>query len=140
MPASRTGGRPREGRRHRGPLVPLRGRFPLVFTGALAEDRFLSCSLNVVWPNPALPGPPIHGGGGREVLEVPGGCVRDDAIKSHAVSSGSKIEDQQFTGWLSYPDIQRSTDAFARLQKELHARGLAVNKWSRDLIIPHDWR
>ena len=69
-----------------------------------------------------------------------GDAFKKTRVKSHAVASGSKIEDQQFTGWLSYPDIQRSSDAFALLQKELHARGLAVKQWSRDLIIPHDWR
>ena len=61
-------------------------------------------------------------------------------LETDPVSSGSNVEDRRFAGWLSYPDIRRATAAFERLRDDLHARGLGIRQWTRDLIIPRDWR
>jgi len=36
--------------------------------------------------------------------------------------------------------LRLATAAFERLRDDLHARGLGIRQWTRDLIIPRDWR
>jgi len=105
-----------------------------------AEERFLSCSLNIAWPDPALSDSHRSDQNSWMVLNSLGAAFKVMRLQTDAVSSGSKVEHNQFTGWLSYPDIRRATVAFEQLQEELHTRGLGIKQWTRDLIIPRDWR
>ncbi len=73
-------------------------------------------------------------------LNALGAAFQAMCLETDDSSSGSKVEHHQFSGWLSYPDIRRAMAAFEHLQKNLHARGLSVRQWTRDLIIPRDWR
>jgi len=107
---------------------------------APAEERFLSCSLNLAWPDPALSAFPCSDEDARRILDALGAAFTAIREKTDAGSSDSKVEHHQFAGWLSYPDIRRATDAFKLLQDDLHARGLGIKQWTRDLIIPRDWR
>jgi hypothetical protein len=105
-----------------------------------AEERFLSCSLNIAWPDPTVPAFQCSDEDARLILDALGAAFEAMREKMDAVSSGSKVEHHQFAGWLSYPDIRRATAAFERLRDDLHARGLGIRQWTRDLIIPRDWR
>ena len=107
---------------------------------APAEERFLSCSLNIAWPDPALPAFSCSDEEARMTLKALGDAFEAMRLETNPVSSGSNVEDHQFSGWLSYPDIRRATAAFERLREDLHARGLGIRQWTRDLIIPRDWR
>ena len=107
---------------------------------APAEERFLSCSLNLAWPDPAISAFQCSDEEAWSLLMDLEIAFEATRVESDAVSSGSKFENQQFSGWLSYPDIRRATAAFERLQKHLHARGLGIRQWTRDMIIPRDWR
>ncbi len=105
-----------------------------------AEDRFLSCSLNVNWPDPAIPEFHCSDQDTWIILNALGAAFKAMRLKTDTVSSGSKVEDRQFSGWISYPDIRRATAAFDRLRGDLHKRGLGIRQWTRDLIIPRDAR
>jgi len=107
---------------------------------APAEDRFLSCSMNIAWPNPALPAVECSDEDAGTTVRALVDAFEVLRTKTRAVSSRSKVEHRQFAGWLSYPDIKRASAAFQLLQKELHARGLGIKQWTRDLIIPREWR
>ncbi len=105
-----------------------------------AEERFLSCSLNVTWPDPARSAFQCSDEDARRILNALEAAFETTRLETDAVSSGSKVENRQFSGWLSYPDIRRATAAFERLQEDLHARGFSIKQWTRDMIIPRDWR
>jgi hypothetical protein len=107
---------------------------------APAEERFLSCSLNLSWPDPELSAFSCSDEEARVAMDALGDAFMAIRLETDPLSSGSNVEHHEFTGWLSYPDIRRATAAFDRLQDDLHARGLGIRQWTRDLIIPRDWR
>ncbi|MDR3636324.1 MAG: J domain-containing protein [Isosphaeraceae bacterium] len=107
---------------------------------ALGNDRFLSCSLNVTWPSEA------HGDEARSVAD-PAGIVQEltDVFSemqslSGATSSNSQTEEERFSGWLSYPSLNKATIAFRELHHALRSRGFSVRSWTRDLTIPRERR
>jgi DnaJ domain len=51
----------------------------------------------------------------------------------------SRIEDGQFTGWLSYVDVLTAQDAFLTFRDMLQAHGLTVKLYTRDERVPFDW-
>jgi curved DNA-binding protein CbpA len=104
------------------------------------DERFLSCSLNIAWPDDAL---------AAQAASIPHAEVtlRDltevfDKVSAQtgAASAHRKVEDHTFAGWLSYTNVDRAWEAFKQLRDALHARGLGVKQWTRDLIIPREWR
>ncbi len=105
-----------------------------------AQERFLSCSLNITWPDPALADFQCSDQNALMILTALEAAFKAMRVRTDAVSSGSNVEQHQFSGWLSYPDIRRATAAFESLQMDLHARGLSIKQWTRDMIIPRDWR
>jgi hypothetical protein len=103
------------------------------------EDRFLSCSLNLTWPNPDLAGQGGPPGGADETLRRLADAFDVVHTQTPVTNSRCKIEDGRFQGWLSYASTQLAGDAFKRLHEELNARGLSVKQWTRDLIVPREW-
>jgi hypothetical protein len=104
------------------------------------EDRFLSCSLNITWPDPELAGrggPPEPA---DETLRNLSESFQAVHSQTPVTSARYKVEDNRFQGWLSYAGTQVAAEAFKRLHKELNARGLSVKQWTRDLIVPREWR
>ena len=55
------------------------------------------------------------------------------------LSSRSRIEDGQFVGWLSYPDVVRAMLAFEALKEALSFHGFQVKLRTRDELIPQEW-
>jgi DnaJ domain len=55
------------------------------------------------------------------------------------VAARSRIEDGQFVGWLSYPDVLTAQDAFLNLRETFGKRGLTVKLQTRDERVPFDW-
>ena len=104
------------------------------------EDRFLSCNLNLSWPD-------------QGVAER-GELIRDQAailmtlheifdqmiISTRVVASRSRAEEDRFAGWLAYSNFDRTWKAVNTLHQLLRARGLGLRQWSRDLFIPRGWR
>jgi len=104
------------------------------------EERFLSCCMNISWPDPELTsrGGPIPDA--EETLQKLTDAFTEVHVHTPVTNSRCKVQDQKFQGWLSYPTTQLAWSAFNKLHQELNARGLSVKQWTRDLIIPRDWR
>jgi hypothetical protein len=100
------------------------------------EQRFLSCSLNLNWPDPELTTPPSQIEGGEKILQDLGEVFDALCVQSQATTSRSAVLDGRFTAWLSYPSNDRASAAFTLLREMLHAVGLVVNQWSRDIVLP----
>ena len=105
-----------------------------------SDQHFLSCSLNLTWPAPDLKVAPTSIDGADEVLKGLDAVVAELSAQSRALSSRTSVEEGRYSGWVSYPNAERAAAALARLRLLLHARGLAINEWSRDMIIPRQWR
>jgi hypothetical protein len=104
------------------------------------EDRFLSCCLNISWPDPDLARSAETIADGAETLHKLTEVFQDIHIHTPVTNSKCKVEDDKFQGWLSYSSTQLAWSAFNKLHEGLNARGLGVKQWTRDLIIPRDWR
>ena len=106
------------------------------------EDRFLSCTLNITWPEPKLAS---HADAGSiadapEILRLLTAAFEEVHLHTPVTSSMSKVEDGRFQAWLSYSSSQQAAQAFNALHHELNERGLSVKQWTRDLLIPREWR
>jgi hypothetical protein len=104
-----------------------------------SDDRFLSCCLNISWPDPELASRAASIPGADEILLDLKEAFEEVHIHTPVVNSSCQIEDHKFQGWLSYSSTQLVWKAFNKLHEELNARGLSVKQWTRDLIIPRDW-
>jgi hypothetical protein len=102
------------------------------------EDRFLSCCLNISWPDSELSGRAADIPDGEETLRRLTEAFESVHIQTPAINSRCKVEDHRFQGWLSYSSTQLAWGAFNKLHEELNARGLSVKQWTRDLIIPRE--
>jgi ribosomal protein S12 methylthiotransferase accessory factor YcaO len=104
------------------------------------DDRFLSCSLNIAWPAAALAGRAASIPHAEATLHALTEVFDELSPRSGAIAAQRKVEDHKFEGWLSYSNVDRAWEAFKQLRDALHARGLGVKQWTRDLIIPRGWR
>jgi curved DNA-binding protein CbpA len=104
------------------------------------EDRFLSCSLNISWPDPELASRAESIPDAEETLRHLTEVFNELHTHTPVTNSRCKVDDHKFQGWLCYPSTQLAWNGFNKLHEELNARGLAVKAWTRDLIIPRDWR
>ena len=55
------------------------------------------------------------------------------------LGSRSRIEDGQFVGWLSYPNVLQAEAGFRILQEALSAHDLRVSLRTRDEPLPTEW-
>jgi DnaJ domain len=104
------------------------------------EDRFLSCSLNVSWPDQDAALRPMSHDEGVQVLTALQDAFDQMIINTRAVSSRSRAEDEQFGGWLAYSNFDRAFKALGVMHDLLRSRGLGMRQWSRDLFIPRSRR
>jgi hypothetical protein len=56
------------------------------------------------------------------------------------LASRSRIEDGQFVGWLSYPDVVQAMMGFESLKNTLSSHHLQVELRTRDEQIPQEWQ
>jgi len=56
-----------------------------------------------------------------------------------ALATRSRIEDGQFVGWASFPDVVAAQAGFLALRERLQAHDLTVHLQTRDEIIPASW-
>jgi hypothetical protein len=105
-----------------------------------SQDRFLSCCLNISWPDPTLASRAESLPGADEILRQLTEAF--EAVRGQIPVTGAlcEVEDHRFQGWLSYAGTQPAWKAFNTLHQELNARGLSVKQWTRDLIIPRQWQ
>lgn len=104
------------------------------------QERFLSCSLNINWPDAARMEPgatiPDH----EQTLAALAEIFDATIIGTRVINSRSHVEDDRFAGWLSYSSFDRSSKALQGLHQALRHRGLGMRQWSRDLFLPRAWQ
>jgi hypothetical protein len=104
------------------------------------QERFLSCSLNINWPDAARSEPgatiPDH----EEILAALAEIFDATIIGTRVINSRSHVENDRFAGWLSYSSFDRSFKALQGLHQALLHRGLGMRQWSRDLFLPRAWQ
>jgi hypothetical protein len=104
------------------------------------DDRFLSCSLNISWPDrnqgvTHLESPAEE----AEILASVAEVFDHLVMSTRAVNSRSLVHEDGFEGWLTYSSFDRTWKAVRTLQESLHSRKLGIRQWSRDLFIPRNW-
>jgi len=99
------------------------------------EERFLSCSLNISWPDQGTE--PAKDD--SKVLAVVSDVFDHLVMSTRAVSSRCREEGDGFEGWLTYSSFDRSWKAMKSLHDAARSQGLGVRQWSRDLFIPRNW-
>jgi hypothetical protein len=105
-----------------------------------SQDRFLSCCLNISWPDPTLASRAESLPGAAEILQQLTEAF--EIVRGQIPVTGALcgVQDHRFQGWLSYAGTQPAWKAFNNLHQELKARGLSVKQWTRDMIIPRQWQ
>jgi hypothetical protein len=104
------------------------------------DQRFLSCSLNLSWPDATRSD---HADPIPERTAILASLVEifdTIIISTPVVNSRSSVEDDRFSGWLSYSSFDRSSKALQTLHHALRTRGLGLRQWSRDLFLPRAWQ
>lgn len=110
-------------------------------SGANQEERSLSCSLNIAWPDQtaiaevgiAYPDP-------RRCVPIVKAALDHTIAVTRAISWQSRVEDDQVSGWISFPAVDQAWNAFRTFRDSLTAQRMGVRQWSRDIIIPREWR
>jgi hypothetical protein len=108
--------------------------------GMPEEQRFLSCSLNISWPDAARPDRDAPIRDRADIIATLGVIFDTMTIQSRVAAARSRVEDERFAGWLSYSSFDRSWKALKTLHEMLRARGLGLRQWSRDLFLPRAWQ
>ena len=108
--------------------------------GVPEEQRFLSCSLNLNWPDATRPDRDVPIGDRAGVIAVLSEVFDALILSTRPIASRSRIEDDRFAGWLSYSSFDRSWKALQALHQALRAHGLGLRQWSRDLFLPRAWQ
>jgi hypothetical protein len=104
------------------------------------EDRFLSCNLNMSWPDPQAGHPDAAPGDRAQVITALTEVFDRMIITTRAQTSRSRAEEDRFGGWLAYSNFDRAWKAVNSLHELLRSHGLGIRQWSRDLFIPRGWR
>jgi DnaJ domain len=104
------------------------------------EDRFLSCNLNIVWPDQGVAEHPETIRDRASILATLHDVFDHMIINTRAVTSRSREDEDRFAGWLAYSNFDRAWKSVSSFHELLRARGLGLRQWSRDLFIPRGWR
>jgi hypothetical protein len=103
------------------------------------EERFLSCSLNLSWPD-QIEGALLNEREAAPIVASLSDIFDHMVVSTRAITSRSQIDVKQFGGWLSYSSFDRSLKALKVLHEAAKSRGLGLRQWSRDLFIPKNWK
>jgi DnaJ domain len=104
------------------------------------QDRFLSCNLNIAWPDQGAAEHPDTIRDQASIRSALQDIFDQMIISTRVVTSRSRDDEGRFAGWLSYSNFDRAWKSVNALHELLRARGLGLRQWSRDLFIPRGWR
>ena len=104
------------------------------------EDRFLSCNLNIIWPDQGAAEHPESIRDRASILSTLHDVFDQMIINTRAVTSRSREDEDRFAGWLAYSNFDRAWKSVSTFHELLRARKLGLRQWSRDLFIPRGWR
>jgi hypothetical protein len=108
--------------------------------GMPEEQRFLSCSLNIAWPDASRLDPGAVIRDAEAIVQALAEIFDALIIGTRAINSRARRDDGRFAGWLSYSSFDRSYKALQGLHQALRQRGLGLRQWSRDLFLPRAWQ
>jgi hypothetical protein len=108
--------------------------------GVPEEERFLSCSLNLNWPDGMRSVQNLPASDHSGIVATLGEVFDTMVISTRVVASRSRIDEGRFAGWLSYSSFDRSYKALSVLHQNLREHGLGLRQWARDLFLPRAWR
>ena len=103
------------------------------------EERFLSCSLNLTWPDQGQSLDALRDKDAAAIVADLTAIFDHMVVCTRVITSRSHRDDGDFAGWLTYPSFDRSWQALKTLHEALRSRGLGLRQWSRDLFIPRNW-
>jgi hypothetical protein len=104
------------------------------------EDRFLSCNLNIQWPDRGVGEIASRAPQGAAIVSSLHDVFDQLIITTRVATSRMRADDDRFAGWLSYTNFDRAWKAVSTLHELLRSRGIGLRQWSRDLFIPRNWR
>jgi len=102
------------------------------------EERFLSCSLNLSWPDQGQD-VAIEDKQAASIVAQIVEIFDHMIVSTRVITSRAHAGDHDFSGWLSYSSFDRSWKALKGLHDAIKSRGLGIRQWSRDLYIPKNW-
>ncbi len=111
---------------------------PMEFFVLPAEQRNLSCSLNLNWPSrrtggeapaPANPAPYLA------ALKV---AFEEFTGRSHPVQTRSRTDGEAFMGWANFATATAAAEAFQTLKRVLNHHRLGVSQKTRELVLPRE--
>jgi curved DNA-binding protein CbpA len=112
---------------------------PRLTTSAQLAAMTLSVCLVISWPEAALVRRSADYPDAAENLRVVIQAFDHLKTQSTVIDSRSRIEDGQFVGWLSYPNVLHAETAFHALRDELELHKLGISLRTRDELVPVDW-
>ena len=110
---------------------------PMQFLLESAQDRTLSCNLNVSWPGKAQAAN-WNEHDNAPILALISKAFAPLARKTRAIGSQAQVENGRFIGWLSYPTEAKVKDALKQLHQAFLAQGLGIDQWTREMIVPRE--
>ncbi len=104
-----------------------------------AEQRNLSCCLNISWPSTTLDEIGLSTVDSEEILASL--CASFSKLQKRRKSGETRatVPRNHFDGWASYPTATEAYEAFQVFRKELLSHALGARQWSRDIVLPKDW-
>lgn len=103
------------------------------------EERFLSCSLNLTWPDQGTSLDALREKDAAAIVAALTDIFDHMVVCTRVITSRSHADDREFAGWLTYSSFDRSWKALKSLHDALRSRGMGLRQWSRDLFIPKNW-
>jgi len=104
------------------------------------DQRLLSCCMNITWPEATLKESPESIPHSSVVLKSLNDVFAAVVKATSPINSRSAVLEGRFSGWISFPNNEKAQAAFDQIRENLHQNGLVVNQWTRDLIIPRQWK
>jgi DnaJ domain len=99
----------------------------------------LSVCMVLSWPRASLVKHAAKFPDAAEKLRVVIEAFEHLRCQEKVLGSRSRIEDGQFVGWLSYPNVLEAEAGFQVLQETVSAHDLRVSLRTRDELLPAEW-
>ena len=112
---------------------------PLAVFAMPAEDRNLSCSLNISWPSAKLGRPGADIPDSEAILKSIESAFGRTTMAVRVTAARSHVDDGRFAGWLTFTSVARAEDGYKVLHAELLKVGLGVERAVREVTIPRAW-
>jgi hypothetical protein len=103
-----------------------------------SEDRNLSGTLHIVWPDPDLAELAARLPQADRILRALNAAFDDLRARTRPLTARSEIEQGRFEAMLGYSDGPTAGEAFKLFHVSLKARGLGVRQWTRDVTVPRE--